>query len=101
MKNKNTQFADDCIELNQILGNTLDDFESSYKGKRAEVVITEVVPVVLAELLAKHFKHFNYNKPNDILTYLNYLKYVFVTACDDSEELDMIDSIDYGSEVQA
>lgn len=101
MKNKNKQFADDCIDLNLALGNTLDDFESSYKGKRAEVVITEVVPVVLAELLAKHFKHFNYNKPNDILTYLNYLKYVFVTACDDSEELDMIDSIDYGNEVQA
>jgi hypothetical protein len=100
-EDKQEQWADDCTELNQIIGEALDDFEDKFEGEQAQAVTTEVVPVVLAKLMARHFRHFYYDEPEDILKYLNYLKDIFVDVCDDKDELDMIKQVDYLKGVQA
>lgn len=95
------QFADDCMELNQVLGEAMDEFEDRFQGKHNSAITTEVIPVVLTKMLAMHFKHFYYDEPQDIMHYLNYIKNMFINVCDDREELDMIKQVEYGSEVQA
>jgi len=99
-KNKE-DFKPDCIELNDAIGNAMTDVEESYGEERSRAITEEVTPVVLANLLARHFKVFFYNEPEDILNYMNYLKRLFVKECDDRDEMDMVDSIEYGSEVSA
>ena len=100
-ENKKKQFNKDCHELNEFIGNAIDEMENQYGEERRYAITAEITPIVLASLLARHFKHFFYNEPEDILNYLNYLKELFVKECDDRDEMDMVDSVEYGSEVSA
>ena len=99
-KNKK-QFSKDCHQLNNEIGNAIDSVENDFTGYHQKAIVEEVVPVVLATLLTRHFKQFFYDEPQDIINYLNYLKRMLVAECDDREEMDMVDSIEYGSEVSA
>jgi len=100
-ENKKKQFREDCHELNDLIGNAIDEMENQYGKKRSYAITSVIVPFVLASLLSRHFKQFYYDEPQDIINYLNYLKKIFVAECDDRDEMDMIDSIEYGSEVSA
>ena len=96
---KRKQFSKDCHQLNDALGNAIDSVEDDFKGYHKNAITQEIVPVVLANLLVRHFKHFFYDEPQDIINFLNYLKKMLVEECDDRDELDMVDSIEYGNEV--
>ena len=100
-QNNKDQFSDDCAKLNSILGCAMDEFEESFEGEHRRSFLAEAEPVVLAYLLARHFKHFYYEEPSDILNYLNYLKRIFLSECDDREELEMVEKVDYSGEIQA
>ena len=99
--NNKKKFQDDCYELNNAIGNSITDVEESYGEERSRAITTEVTPVVLTLLLARHFKCFFYNEPEDILRYMNHIKDAFVQECDVRDELDMVDSVDYVDGVQA
>ena len=100
-KNNKEEFQQDCYELNSAIGNAITIVEESYGDERSQAITTEVTPVVLTHLLARHFKCFFYNEPEDILRYINHIKDAFVQECDVRDELDMVDSVDYVDGVQA
>ena len=99
------KWNEDCHTLNSAIGYTMDELEENigkgYDDTHNQEFITQVIPTVLMSLLAKHFKHFHFNKPEDILNYMNLIKKSFTEECDDREEMDMVKSIDYRSEVTA
>ena len=95
------KFKSDCIELNDAIGEAMTNVEESYGKERSQAITTEVTPVVLTHLLARHFKCFFYDEPEDILRYINHIKDAFVKECDVSDELDMVNSVDYIDRVQA
>ena len=100
-ENNKDKFKSDCIELNDAIGNAMTDVEESYGEERSRAITTEVTPVVLTHLLARHFKCFFYNEPEDILRYINHIKDAFVQECDVRDELDMVDSVHYVDGAQA
>ena len=105
-KNDN-QWNKDCHKLNSVIGNAIDELEKSI-GIRVDgddthnrAFITQVIPAVLVSLLAKPFKHFHFDCPEDILNYMNFIKKALTHECEQREEMDMVKSIEYGSEVTA
>ena len=100
-ENNKKKFQQDCHELNNAIGDAITDIEESYGKERSRAITTEVTPVVLTHLLARHFKCFFYDEPEDILRYINHIKDAFVQECDVRDELDMVDSVDYADGVQA
>ena len=95
---RDEQFNEDCHELNDILGNAMDELTDALEYEHSKALIANVIPVVLITLTAKHFKHFFYDSPEDILNYLNFIKKVFVKTCDESDELDMVNDLDYNKQ---
>ena len=95
---RDEQFNEDCHELNDVLGNAMDEFTEELEWEHEEALTAHVIPVVLITLTAKHFKHFFYDSPEDILNYLNFIKKVFVKTCDESDELDMVNDLDYNKQ---
>tara|TARA_R100001082_G_C4331068_1_gene145662 strand:+ start:125 stop:445 length:321 start_codon:yes stop_codon:yes gene_type:complete len=97
-ENRDEQFSQDCHELNEALGNAMDKITDALEDEHSEALIANVIPTVLITLTARHFKHFFYDSPKDILNYLNFIKKVFVRTCDDSDELDMVNDLDYNKQ---
>ena len=97
----------DCHTLNSAIGNVIDEIEDSIKprvdggNRHKKEFVAEVVPSVLVSLLARHFKHFHFDHPEDILNYMNFIKKALTHECEQREEMDMVKSIEYGSEVTA
>jgi len=96
---KEQKYQNDCHELHSALIDTLDKFT---QPRLDEVAREDVIPVVLVSIMASHFAYFKYHQPKDILTFLNYIKSELVTECTkDTEELGMVNDIDYLSQFSA